>query len=229
MNIDTHCHYDYFPKPESYIAEHEALGDIIIGMTNCPIHYEMGKEHVCNYKHIRLALGFHPQMVSEIKDQIPLFRKYVDETSYIGEIGLDFSKQYQDTRDLQIQCLKQILKCLQGKKKIISVHSRMAENELLSLLEEYNIENVIFHWYTGKLSTITNIIEHGYYFSINEAMTLSSSGQKIIAKIPSNRLLTETDAPFNRICNIPNAIKNIGITNKEIERNFYELIARIKK
>ena len=226
--IDTHCHYDFMPNPELYISEHEALGDTILGMTNCPLHYEMGKEHVCSFKHIRLALGFHPQLVSEIKVQIPLFRKYADETSYIGEIGLDFSKEFKDTKDLQIQCLRYVLECLQGK-KIISVHSRMAEDELLSLLEEYNIDNVIFHWYTGKLSTIARIIEHGYYFSINEAMTLSSSGQKIIAKIPKNRLLTETDAPYNRKCDISNAIKNVGMTNTEIERNFYDLIARIRK
>lgn len=226
--IDTHCHFDFLQNPEKYISEHEALGDTIIGMTNCPLHYEMGRVHVRNYKHIRLALGFHPQLVSKIKEQIHLFRKYVDSTSYIGEIGLDFSKEYKDTESIQIQCLRSILICLQGKKKIISVHSRMAEDVLLSLLEEYNIDNVIFHWYTGKLSTIQKIVERGYYFSINESMTLSANGKKIIDKIPHDRILTETDAPYNRKCNIPNAIKNLGMTGKEIEQNFYDLINKIR-
>lgn len=41
--IDTHCHFDFMPNPEKYISEHEAFGDTVIGMTNCPIHYEMGE------------------------------------------------------------------------------------------------------------------------------------------------------------------------------------------
>lgn len=226
--IDTHCHYDFMPNPEHYISEHEAQGDTIIGMTNCPIHYKQGREYVRNFKHIRLALGFHPQLVHEIKDQITLFKKLVDETSYIGEIGLDFSKEYKETGAFQVCCLKEILACLQGKKKIISVHSRMAEETLLRLLEEYDIKNVIFHWYTGKISIIPSIIERGYYFSINEAMTISTNGQKIIAKIPRDRILTETDAPYNRKCNIFNTIKNIGMTDAEIKQNFYNLIGRIR-
>ena len=57
-----------------------------------------------------------------------------------------------------------------------------------------------------NLSLIEEIINAGYYFSINEAMTTSISGKKIISKIPPNRILTETDAPFNKHSNILNAI-----------------------
>lgn len=228
MIIDTHCHYDMMESPEDYINKVEIAESIVIGMTNLPSHFDMGFEHICKYKKVRLALGFHPQLAEEHKDELSLFVKYLDRTSYIGEIGLDFSSEYISTRDIQISCLKSILEVLQGRNKIISVHSRRAEKELFSLLLDYNIKNVIFHWYCGPLSLIPDIISEGYYFSVNEAMKLSNSGRRIIEKIPENRILTESDAPFNRKNNIASALRNFGLEENQIERNFCRLMQRIR-
>lgn len=228
MIIDTHCHYDMMESPEDYISEVENTGNIVIGMTNLPSHFDMGYEHIRKYKKVRLALGFHPQLADEHKDELSLFARYLGKTSYVGEIGLDFSSEYISTRDIQISCLKYILEELQGKNKIISLHSRRAEKELFSLLLYYNIKNAIFHWYSGPLSLIPEIISEGYYFSINEAMTLSASGKKIIEKIPKDRILTESDAPFNRKNNITAALRNLGLEEKQIEKNFRLLMQRIR-
>lgn len=228
MIIDTHCHYDMMESPEDYIEKVENTGNIVIGMTNLPSHFDLGYEHIRKYKKVRLALGFHPQLADEHKEELSLFANYLRRTSYIGEIGLDFSSEYVSTRDIQISCLKYILKELQGKNKIISVHSRHAEKELFSLLLDYNIKNVIFHWYSGPLSLIPEIINKGYYFSINEAMTLSTSGRRIIEKIPDERILTESDAPFNRKNNIASALRNLGLEENQIEKNFRLLMRRIR-
>ena len=227
MIIDTHCHYDMMESPEDYINKVENTGNIVIGMTNLPSHFAMGNEIIRNFKKVRLALGFHPQLADEHKDELPLFAKYLGRTSYVGEIGLDFSSEYISTKDIQISCLKYILEVIQGKNKIISVHSRRAEKELFSLLLDYNIKNVIFHWYSGPLPLISDIISKGYYFSINEAMTLSASGKKIIEKIPEDRILTESDAPFNRKNDIASALRNLGLEENQIERNFFRLMKQI--
>lgn len=229
MIIDTHCHYDMMKSPEDYIDEVEKAGNIVIGMTNLPSHFDMGFKYVRKYKNVRLALGFHPQLASDYNNELSLFAKYIERTSYIGEIGLDFSSSYISTKDLQISCLKYILEKLQGKNKIISVHSRCAEKELFTLLRNYNMKNVIFHWYSGPLSLIPQIIGEGFYFSINEAMTLSSSGKKIISRIPVDRILTESDAPFNRKDDIVSAIRTLGLEEKQIERNFRLLIQQIRQ
>lgn len=228
MIIDTHCHYDMMESPEDYINKVEKTGNIAIGMTNLPSHFDMGYEHIRKYKKVRLALGFHPQLAGEHKEELSLFARYLGRTSYVGEIGLDFSSEYISTRDIQISCLRYILEELRGKNKIISVHSIRAEKELLSLLQDYNIKNVIFHWYSGPLSLIPEIISEGYYFSINEAMTLSSSGRKIIDKIPIDKILTESDAPFNRKNNIKSALRNIGLEERLIERNFRLMMQGIR-
>ena len=120
-----------------------------------------------------------------------------------------------------------VIEIIKDKNKIVSVHSRKAEKEVFELLQEYRIKNAIFHWYSGPLSLIEEIINAGYYFSINEAMTTSISGRKIISKIPLNRILTETDAPLNKHSNILNAISNIGLTEDVIYSNFLNLINAI--
>ena len=228
MIIDTHCHFDMMPNPEAYISAKEKVGDIVIGMTNLPSHFKMGVPHVKRYKHIRLALGLHPLLASENKNELPLFDSLLDQTSYIGEIGLDFSKEGLSTKEDQISTLRKLLEKLEGRKKIISVHSRKAEKELFDLLCEYNINNVIFHWYSGPIDLIPSIISKGYYFSINEAMTISKNGRTIIKEIPRSRILTESDAPFNNKVDIKEAQINMQITENEVKNNFMELLSKIK-
>ena len=229
MIIDTHCHFDMMPQPEAYISESEAKGNIVIGMTNLPSHFAIGAPHVRGNKRIRLALGLHPLLAAENSKEIAEFTNYVDQTSYIGEIGLDFSREGMATKDAQITVLREILATLRGKKKIISVHSRRAERELLDLLIEYDIENVVFHWYTGPIELIPAILERGYYFSVNEAMCQSKNGRAILDRIPSDRILTETDAPFNKKCDIHNLLTAIGLEEININQNFNNLLGRLRR
>ena len=135
MIIDTHCHFDMMSQPEAYIRQKEQAGDIVIGMTNLPSHFEMGLPHVKRYKHIRLALGLHPLLASENKNELPLFDSLLDQTSYIGEIGLDFSKEGLSTKEDQISTLRKLLEKLEGRKKIrlfanFGAHNAQLQNSL---------------------------------------------------------------------------------------------------
>ena len=236
MIIDSHCHFDMMPQPNVYIEQHEQDGNIVIGMTNLPKHFQIGQPHVKGYKYIRLSLGLHPLLSVEGKSQLSLFNELVNQTSYIGEIGLDFSRHGIASKNDQIDVLNEVLSSIRGKKKIVSVHSRRAENELLSLLKEYEIQNVVFHWYSGPLNIIPSIIEQGYYFSVNEAMCISKNGRTIIERIPNDRVLTETDAPYNEQCNLRRLLEelskiwSVSFNDAEaiIERNFRNLLLGLK-
>lgn len=140
MIIDTHCHFDMIPNPEQYIQSAENKGNIIIGMTNLPSHFEMGYTHVRNFRHIRLALGFHPQLAAKSSHELVSFGKQVNKTSYIGEVGLDFSKDFVDSKEKQIYAFRYALNQIKDKNKIVSVHSRKAEKEVFELLQEYEIK-----------------------------------------------------------------------------------------
>lgn len=226
--IDTHCHFDMMPHPESYIRQREKVGDIVIGMTNLPSHFQMGQPHLKDFKHIRLALGLHPLLASKSRHEVSLFKRLVDQTSYIGEIGLDFSREGVATKNEQLEVLRDVLSVIRGKKKIVSVHSRKAEKELLALLCEYEIKNVIFHWYSGPINLISAIVEQGYYFSFNESMCLSKNSRSIIEKIPRDRLLTETDAPYNERTNIRAVLDYMKMSEADVLQNFRGLLDRIR-
>ena len=228
MIIDTHCHFDMMPHPEAYVSAKERAGDIVIGMTNLPSHFKIGQPYIKSYKHVRLALGLHPLLASESINNLALFNSLLNQTSYVGEIGLDFSKEGIATMNTQIIVLRSLLESLRGKKKIISVHSRKAEKVLFDLLCEYNIQNVIFHWYSGPVDLIPSIISKGYYFSINESMTKSKNGRAILEQIPRNRILTETDAPYNTKMDIKKTLANIQVAEEEIKDNFMTLLANIR-
>ena len=226
--IDTHCHFDIMSNPEAYIYAKEVVGDIVIGMTNLPSHFCIGEPYIRSFKHVRLALGLHPLLAADKQNELQIFKNNIEKTSYIGEIGLDFSKSGISTKEIQISVLRKILSDLKGKKKIVSVHSRKAERELLDLLCEYDIKNVIFHWYSGPIGLIPSILSCGYYFSINESMTLSKNGKKIIENIPKPRILTETDAPYNSKTDIGNVLTYLRMTEQDIKNNFMALVRKIK-
>jgi TatD DNase family protein len=243
MIIDTHCHFDMFPNPEQLIKSCEEKKIIVIGMTNLPSHFKIGIQRVSNYKYIRLALGLHPLLATQHKDEIKIFKENVFKTSYIGEVGLDFSKEGINTKKEQIKSFRYVLGEITNSKKIISIHSRRAEQEVLELLKEYRIQNAIFHWYSGPIKTLYEILEQGYYFSINTSMISSTNSKKIISNIPLDRILTETDAPFVQFKGRPSnpedvkeVIKYLAVINKlsydflekQIYSNFNQLINRIK-
>jgi TatD DNase family protein len=241
--LDTHCHIDLYPNPEIILNECDKNGFTILSMTNLPSHFERGFPFFQNRNKIRQALGLHPLYGKHHKKELPLFIQNLSKTSYIGEVGLDFSKEGIHTKEIQIQTFESILEIIADKKKLLSIHSRSAEKEVFNLLKKYEIKNAIFHWYSGGIKLIDEIVQEGYYFSINPAMVKSLKGRKIISKIPKYLILTETDGPFVDENNLPIRpgqvqtviyfLSNIWQINemevkKVILSNFKNIIARLK-
>ena len=52
------------------------------------------------------------------------------------------------------------------------------------------------HWYTGSLHNADVALSRGYYFSINHQMIKNQKGRNIINRIPIEKILIESDAPF---------------------------------
>ena len=243
MIIDAHCHIDLYPNPIKVLQDCINADITVLAMTNLPSHFEMGYHYFQSLRKIRLALGMHPLMANSHKKEFDLFLKNISKTSYIGEIGLDFSKDGISTKNIQLETFSKILKIVSKQKKILSIHSRKADKEVLDLLTKYNIQSAIFHWYSGNLNLIKEISLQGYYFSINPYMTRSEKGKQIISKIPLNNILTETDGPFVKENgqtilpgNVASIIKSLSQIHdlseeqiiKKINFNFKQLLSFLK-
>lgn len=243
MIIDTHCHIDLYANPKQILQDSVKANITVLAMTNLPSHFEVGLPYILPLKKIRLALGMHPLYAEQHNREFPTFLKNLHKTSYIGEVGLDFSREGFPTKEIQISTFEKVLAAISTQKKILSIHSRRAEKEVLALLVEYRIKSAIFHWYSGPLNLIDEITKLGYFLSINPTMTKSASGRKIISKIPKQFVLTETDGPFIDENNVPikpgqvqtviTFLANEWMLSEEkvkmiIRDNFMRIIAQIK-
>ncbi len=198
--IDTHCHLDLFKDITSKFEMEDALSIKTITVTNAPSFFEHNCNLFKNANNIRVALGLHPELVSDFGHEIGLFKELLHRTRYVGEIGLDGSKQYAETYSRQVEIFNTIVDCIaeQGN-KIVTIHSRNAAKQTIEILSRIPKEKkckIILHWYSSEIKHIKTAIDAGFYFSINNKMVATKKGNELITAIPLNRILTETDAPF---------------------------------
>ena len=64
------------------------------------------------------------------------FMQLVNTTNYVGEIGLDFSRQSYISSNKQCMYFEQIVRACAEKDKLMSVHLRRAEEEAISIFEK---------------------------------------------------------------------------------------------
>ncbi|WP_124641934.1 TatD family hydrolase [Amniculibacterium aquaticum] len=192
---DTHSHLDLVKDLDSLVSEIEKRKIYTIGVTNLPPLYKKLNDRLKS-KYIKPALGFHPELIKQYQKYIPEMWELLTDAKYIGEVGLDF-KVSLESKLIQINFFEELIKrCNELGGKILTIHSRGSAEDIVSIIGENFNSKYILHWYSGNLKTLNNALNNGAYFSINYSMTNTISGQKIIANIPNEKLLLESDAPF---------------------------------
>lgn len=200
FKFDTHMHFDLYPDKGKVLEQIELDKSFTIAVTNLPTLF---KNYQCQFnwtrfKYIRLALGFHPELVKQFYNQLDHFVELLPQTRYIGEVGLDYVGNNSIDKGTQLEVFTNIIaECSKYKNKIVTIHSRGSEQEVLKAMNSFS-GIAIFHWYSGSIKNLYEAIERGYYFSINHQMLLSKNGRMIIESIPIDKLLLESDAPFTK-------------------------------
>ena len=107
--VDTHCHVDLFPSPQSIVEKAEAERINTIAVTNAPsvFHFTQSLAKLCRF--VRPALGLHPELVRTHGNELDRFVELLPQTRYIGEIGLDFVTTDDDDRKHQLRVFETIL------------------------------------------------------------------------------------------------------------------------
>lgn len=201
---DTHFHLDLFENPAGVVDRIDAANVYTIAVTNLPAVFENTTRLIGSSKYIRAALGFHPELAHRHAHQLDKFLQLLPLTKYVGEIGLDNLKKTPADYAAQKMVFEAIIAaCNDATSKILTIHSRRAEKDVISIIGPRFSGKAILHWYSGSISELEKALSYGFYFSINHAMTQSESGKKIIAHIPKERMLLETDGPFVKWGNSP--------------------------
>ena len=198
MSVDAHCHVDLHRDPASVVRSAVISGLKIVAVTTTPAAFKGSSRFSDVSNGVWPALGMHPEVVGTRRKDVALFAKYVEEVDWVGEIGLDGSARFRGFWDDQVAVLEQVLGvCSEVGGKVLSIHSRAASAKVIELLSQFPDAGIpVFHWFSGQIAEVDAALRMGAFFSVNYQMLRTASGKAIARRIPLDRLLTESDAPF---------------------------------
>ena len=197
--IDFHCHLDLYPNPHHVARECAARGVYVLSVTTTPSAF-YGTNRLAR-KRTRTALGLHPQLAHERKNELSLFDQLLPRARYVGEIGLDGAPEFRAYWKDQLEIFHHVLTaCTQAGGRILSIHSRRATQAVLDSLERHPDAGIpILHWFSGTHRDLDRAVALGCWFSVGPAMMNGRSGRSLAERMPQNRILTESDGPFAKI------------------------------
>ena len=199
--IDFHCHLDLYPEPQQVVVSCRERGLYVLSVTTTPSAWKGTSALVKQEDRIQTALGLHPQLAHERHHELTIFVELVSKVRYVGEIGLDGAPPFDHHWGIQVTVFEHILgACVRVGGRIMSIHSRRAASTVLDKLENFrDAGSPVLHWFSGSAKELERAKLLNCWFSVGPAMLSSDRGRALIAKMPRDRVLTESDGPFVQI------------------------------
>jgi len=252
MLVDVHCHLDhprYDADREDVIARAEAAGvSIIIANGTNPKTNRAVLALAKKHKVVKASLGLYPLDALGYSDdptlppgppidvdaELAFIEKHKDVIVALGEVGLDnhwIKKPV--VLEKQKEMFSKVIDLALKLDKPLIVHSRSAEKDVIDMLEARGARKVLMHCFGGKKSLIERGAKLGFFFSIPPNIVRLDHFRTLVALVPMNQLLTETDGPYlapvtgerNEPMNVRVSLEHIakvkGFTVEEVERNVW--------
>ena len=208
MIIDSHCHLTYEPMTSS-LDETIKRANIdgvkyLLTISTEDKSFVNILDLVNNYSCVYGTYGIHPHEAKKHKNITS--SKIIEKTSInkkiigIGESGLDFYYNNSEKED-QINSFLEHIEASQKLNLPIIVHTRSAEEETFKILKKAvqkdNLK-ILIHCFTGSRNFAFKLLDLGAYISASGVVTFKKSKDlaETFEKIPSDRILVETDSPY---------------------------------
>jgi TatD DNase family protein len=205
--VDSHCHLNmldlstYPQGMDEVLANAAQLGvEHMLCVAVDLIHLPEVMQFAIQYPHVFASVGVHPTEVGAE----PNVAQLLDLASHtkvvaIGETGLDYyregcdiASQQQRFRD-HIQVSKQLAKPL-------IVHTRQARADTLAILRAEGASEIggVLHCFTEDWDMASAALDLNFYISFSGILTFRNALelQAIAKRLPLERILIETDAPY---------------------------------
>ena len=201
--IDTHCHLDLLKEEDLQDAlQDESLEYLItVGYDKKTIKnaVKLAEEN----PKVFCAIGFHPHDADKVREEdfewLKGLAKSNPKVRALGEMGLDFYKNYSDKKKQEEVFRRQIAIARELGLPIV-VHSRDAEQDTIRILREERAYEVggVMHCFTGSYEFMKACVDLGFYISYSGIITYPNAQnlREVLKRTPTYRLLIETDAPF---------------------------------
>lgn len=202
--FDTHAHLDHLENLESALKSADEAGvKAIVAMSmnldSCRRCLEI--KRATSVPKIYLGMGMHPSDanpadVPAIKD---LARQHRDELTVVGEIGLDFWYKWvrkdQVKKQEQRDVYRSLLELAMELELPPVIHSRGVWRECFETARDIGLKKAEFHWYSGPIDVLKDILDAGYVISTSPSVAYSEQSREAVAYAPLEQLLIETDCP----------------------------------
>lgn len=212
--FDAHVHANLMDSPLNVARSSHDAG---LGLFTCGVtpHDYLELAPQLTQDNIRVGLGAHPWYISDervTEKDIELLLELMEQTPYIGEIGLDFSSRYcvDGLQDMQVKAFTRICERVaelshNGQPRVLSMHTVRSVDAVLDILEQTGAAQEcvpIIHWFSGSSEELQRAIKLGCWFSVGEMSLKTKRGREYAKVYPKDKLLTETDLPSSDYTNI---------------------------
>ena len=202
--IDTHAHYDDLAFDSDRDAVLEKAFSCADRIINIGVSVERSRSSIAlaeKYKGMYAAVGIHPMSITDDDDirEIACLAVH-DRVVAIGEIGLDqhFQKPFpQELRERQRHFFEAQLELAADMSLPVIIHTRDSWGDTLEILRRYRPKGVV-HCFSGSAEVASELISLGMYIGFTGNITYPNAkrANKALSVIPTNRILLETDCPY---------------------------------
>lgn len=207
MLADSHCHLNYkglVEGQQAVLARARARG--VTAMLNIATRENEWDEVLATAERepdVWATVGIHPHEAdqhSHIDTAKLVARAAHPRVVGIGESGLDYYYDHSDRARQQASFRAHIAAAREAKVPLV-VHTRDAEEDTAAILKEEMEEGGytgVIHCFTASSAFADRALDLGLYISISGIVTFKNARdlQETAARLPRERLLIETDAPF---------------------------------
>lgn len=144
------------------------------------------------------AVGLHPNEAAaeSIKEMHKIAELLEDPVvCAVGETGLDY---YRNSSSVEAQgaLFREHIECAKKKNLPLLIHTRNSLDDAIAILAAEGYCRGVFHCFSGSYEQACHVIEMGFYVGFGGILTFSKRTRETFAKLPLDRILLETDAPF---------------------------------
>ena len=204
--VDTHCHVhfsDYGLDADEVIRgaiDTDVTRMICVGCTLADS--KRGVEMAAKHKSIWASIGVHPHEANFYVENEKALQELRDLAGQprvvaVGEIGLDYYYNHSSKEDQEAMLRYQLELALEHDLPVI-FHVREAFDDFFAIFDEFTGLKGVVHSFTASSATLDKCLSRGLYIGLNGIMTFTKDQEQLemARKVPKDRLLLETDAPF---------------------------------
>lgn len=203
--FDTHAHYvsgAFNADREEVVAALPGKG---VALTVCPgddlAASQAAVELAGRHSHVYAAVGVHPEECGDWSSaQLEAVRALagMPKVVAIGEIGLDYYWKDNPPRPLQQKAFHDQLDLARALDLPAIVHDREAHGDSLDIVRAHPGCRGVFHCYSGAVEDAKTLVKLGWMLSFTGTITYKNARKalEVIAWLPLERIMIETDAPY---------------------------------